>query len=159
MESYDLNPDSLASELTCFDASPHQLLRRLSTHWYQVSSLSLAGRRLKPPAFWKRQHGEADSELMTQTTHSPVLFIFSQSYFISPFLVSPRSGRQCPLNPVHPGIFDNIHFSYVTIKDLLSPSEVPEFGDTFDDCSMQKAYEMLRQVRGADHRQDCWHLL
>ena len=61
--------------------------------------------------------------------------------------------------PVRPGIFGNIHFSYVTVKVLLSLSEISEFGDTFNGCSMQKAYEMLRQVRGAGHRQDYRHLL
>ena len=61
--------------------------------------------------------------------------------------------------PVRPRLVGNIRFSYVTVKVLLSLSEVPEFGDTFDGCSMQKAYEMLRQVRGAGHRQDYWHLL
>lgn len=120
-----------------------------------MSSLFLAARRLKPPTLWKRQHGEIDSELMTQTTVSSVLFLYP--HFLLTLEVGFLGGSvHSP--PVCPGIFGNIHFC-VTIKLPLSLSKVPAFGDTLYGCSMQKAWEVVRQGRGVGHRQDYWHLL
>lgn len=122
--------------------------------WYQMSSLSLAERRLKPPTLWTRkQRLRADD-----SNHSFFDFVLYPYTFVNSR--SGRLGRQCVhSSPVCPEVLIYAHCPRVTISSPFSFSKVPEFGGKLYGCSMHTTWKTVRQWRGTHHRQGCRHSL